>query len=489
MRRMAPCLWFLLSLAACMVPNPTQPVVSGAGQHMSTEWRRQHPVSADSFAVKFPVVRTGILHGKIRYILMERHSTPTVSVRVSFPCGVSAEPLNAAGIARVTGYMLRSGGNASRSASLSRELGMYGATLEASIGRDEAGIDVWVPTEGLLPTLELISGVLSRPSFDDELAQQVRAEVVAEADRHAQGTSSASSRARALLYGEQHAYGRLLSGNSDSVRKLTLVDVAGFYDRCFRPEHALVIIAGDIDQKQVEREVSRVFSDWDMGTSAPPDAEPPATAQRPPSSRGRPQVVVQDAPDAKAITISMAFGLPGERSTDWPAAIALVRIAAGLKSSRLNFELREKRSWTYGVSAAVTPHPDKGDVVFALEIASATNVGDALSVILELFGSLSSVGPTRAELRTAVKTLVFDTAWDLETNSGATKRVADLVSGGVHVDVLSSEVDALSHLRVADTTEVAERYFDPSRAVIVVRGPETAIMEQLKRANLVPVVK
>ena len=66
---------------------------------------------------------------------------------------------------------------------------------------------------------------------------------------------------------EPHAYGNPLtgSGTEASVAKLTPADMQKFHDTWFKPNHATLIIVGDITLDGIKPKLEKLFGGWKPG--------------------------------------------------------------------------------------------------------------------------------------------------------------------------------------------------------------------------------
>jgi len=87
-------------------------------------------------------------------------------------------------------------------------------------------------------------------------------------------------------------------------------DARVFFDRWYRPEHAHLLVVGDVDAESAHAAVARAFGGWKAGTRAParaPSVEPRKTTER--------RVVVPWTGSA-APRLSMAWKIPAHDATN-----------------------------------------------------------------------------------------------------------------------------------------------------------------------------
>ncbi len=84
--------------------------------------------------------------------------------------------------------------------------------------------------------------------------------------------------------------------SQDVFRNIRRRDVLDFYQRFYRPNNAIVVLAGDLNLTAAARKVSRYFSTWKEG-EAPRQPTPPTAAI------GQERVCLVDLPRAKDATL------------------------------------------------------------------------------------------------------------------------------------------------------------------------------------------
>src|SRR5262249_28145391 len=150
------------------------------------------------------------LSNGMRVLLLENHETPAVRVTALVLAGSVFDPPDRAGLAALTGTLLRSGGVRTRTPDrLDLELESHGAAIETSIGDTTAAITMSSLRESLAESLTLFRAVLTEPSFRQDRIDFYRAIGIRAIARRNDDTRDALEREfRTLLYGKESAAGR-----------------------------------------------------------------------------------------------------------------------------------------------------------------------------------------------------------------------------------------------------------------------------------------
>src|SRR6185437_12447748 len=147
----------------------------------------------------------------------------------------------------------------------------------------------------------------------------------------------------ALLYGPGHAYSQPLtgSGTEASVNAMTRDDLAAFARSWFKPNHATLVVVGDVTMAELAPKLERVFKDWKPGDVP---AENIATVPGPTKTK----VYILDRPGAEQSIIIGGSLIAPTANPNELAFETLNDAFGGSFSSRINMNLREDKHWSYG---------------------------------------------------------------------------------------------------------------------------------------------
>ena len=278
------------------------------------------------------------------------------------------------------------------------------------------------------------------------------------------------------LYDPSTILGRAAEGTVESRRRITPADLSAFHAACYRPERTVVAIAGPRDPAAAIDQVAGVLGGWRPSSAPlavdeqtlsgkagypPPVSAPPAAARRP----SEPRIIHVPLEKAQA---SIAVGLPGVARSD-PDFAALAALNYLLGETGYAGRLGERLVDTglaYAVYASVLADRDAGPIMVTTD---AVRAREAVARIVATLDEFAKQGITDAELREAKGFLLGRLLFRFESAASATAALADL---GYFGDESSPQSFARRVLGLTPTTvsAAARRYYDPSRAVIVVAG-------------------
>ncbi len=227
-----------------------------------------------------PAVTFGVLPNGMRYALKPNQLPPgAISIRLAFEFGSLYETPEEAGLAHFIEHMAFNGSTNVAEGEMVRileRLGLaFGADTNASTGLRETIYKLELPNaSGALvdESLFLLRETASELTFGAEAINRERGVVLAE---HRRSDTFARRRSQQLidfLLPGAPAASRLPIGRSETIAAASRDQLVSLYNRYYRPERAVLVIAGDFDPVAMEQKITARFSDW--AAVGPAGAEP-----------------------------------------------------------------------------------------------------------------------------------------------------------------------------------------------------------------------
>jgi predicted Zn-dependent peptidase len=147
-------------------------------------------------------------------------------------------------------------------------------------------------------------------------------------------------------------HGRSSMGTPEGIKSLTVSDLRADHERRYRPQGAILGVAGKFDRPQLIATVEKLFGEWNG--SAPPLPKP--------SSEGR-RRYVHLPKETSQVQIGVAYGEVDPNHPDFYNSLMAVQILSSGFASRLFTEVREKRGLCYSVFASNRAVKDAGFIM------------------------------------------------------------------------------------------------------------------------------
>jgi predicted Zn-dependent peptidase len=237
-----------------------------------------------------------------------------------------------------------------------------------------------------------------------------------------------------------------------------------------------VIVAGDVESREVERMVERAFSGWAVETV-------PAEPRRGEAAALDGRVFVLDRVDAPQSELRV--GHPGVARThpDYFPLVLMNAILGGLFSSRINLNLREEHAYTYGAHSAFDWRRGAGPFTVRTAVESGVTAA-AVAEIMKEIEKLREEPVTDAELSLARDYLAGVFPVRFETSLAIAAALAQVVTYDLAADYYDTYRDRINEVSAADVLRVAKAHLQPARLSVVVVGDAGQIREPLSGLSM-----
>ncbi|MFO0958035.1 MAG: pitrilysin family protein [Isosphaeraceae bacterium] len=300
------------------------------------------------------------------------------------PAGSIYEPADRAGTATLTAEWITRGAGELDSRDLIGALDDLGVTHGESASTLHTTLTAATLGRNLLPALSIFADILQRPLLDDEEIEPIRALAL----QSLQSLEDDPGSKAILELRRRHfpdPWGRPSVGSAEGIRGATPESLRDFHGRLYRPNGALIGVAGAIDWPQLLDETGRLFGDWE------PREEPAILAG--PGGPSRDHILK----DTQQIQIALAYPSVTVDHPDYYRARAVSAILGGYASARLFTEVREKRGLCYSVYSSYEGFNHLG-AVLCYAGTSADRAQETLDVTLGEIHRLADSGVELEEL-------------------------------------------------------------------------------------------
>jgi predicted Zn-dependent peptidase len=419
-------------------------------------------------ALHLPAIQATTLPNGLRLAVVEMHEVPVVDLTLILDAGAVRDPADLPGLATFTADMLDEGAGRRGALEIADEAAYLGARLFTSAGYDVATISLHVPAQRLEPALDLLADVALRPTFSDsEITRQRELRNAQLLQLRDQPVAMASVAFPAIVFGPGHPYGRPLNGTDSSTALLSRERVRGFYDAFYRPNHATLLVVGDITLAAATRLAEQRFGGWargDVPSVAPAAAPPPAPRT----------IYLVDKPGAAQSVIRIGHVGVARSTADYFALQVLNTMLGGSFTSRLNQNLRETHGYTYGAGSAFLMRRMAGPFQAYASVVTAKTDSSLIEFLKELRRIRDEPVP-QAELDKAKSYIILGLPGSFEATADAAAQYRDVLIYDLPLDYYGGYVAGINGVSVADVQRVARRYIDPDHFDIVVVGDRSQI--------------
>ncbi len=452
------------------------PLVAAAADAAPTEFPTAPPVSGPAAALQVPVPSMQTLPNGLRLISVRRADLPLVTARLIVRSGGEMDPVQKAGLADLTANLLTRGAAGKSAPQIAAAAEALGGSLEAAAGWDESALGITVTTPKLPQALKLLASVVRHPDFAP--AELKRAQTQAEDDVRlalSQPVALASLAAGRGVFGGG-AYGHSRTGTPASIARITRDDVVRLHALLYRPDNAILVLAGDITPVQAMDLAQAGFGDWQK-PATPLPTKPAST-----TSSVLPALVLIDQHGAGQAGVVAAHIAPPRKDPSYYAGVVANAVLGGSYSARLNQEIRIKRGLSYGASSRLQPLADTGLWLAAAQTKNPS-APEVVALMRQQFAQLGDEPVAAAELAARKATLIGGYGRSLETTAGLAQQVGDLAVYGLPLADIGSYAAQVQAVTPKEVTRYAHEWLGAKHLHLVVVGDAAQFAPALQKAN------
>lgn len=428
--------------------------------------------------VDAPEVYERTLTNGAQVLVVPRSEVPFVTVNVVLPGGSVADPAGREGTATFVARLIDRGTTTRDFGELASALDRRGISLATSAGEEWSTVSLNATTPALDVALDVLAEMLVEAAFPEDQVDLTRTQART-------GLQVQSSRADALadltflrfVYGE-HPYGR--QPTATSVSAIERADLVAYHDRWYRPDGALIVVAGDVDPDEIAGRLESALRGWTPGPKAAVDF-----ARAP--DRDHPEIVVVHRPGAMQAEIRMGHLLMGGEVDGWEELVVANQVLGGGPPGRLQQVLRNALGYTYDARSTVTRLRRLG----LFRIATATRpelVGATVEEVFEQVDRMRSRTLPAGELDDKVSYLVGSFPRSIETPQQVAGSITEQRLIGVSDEALEQFRSRLAAVDTSSARAAAERFIRPEQFLVVVSGDASVIQPQLRGLGEVAIV-
>jgi len=393
------------------------------------------------------------------------HKAPVVTVQVWYHVGSKDEQIGQRGSAHMFEHMMFKGTRFVRPEQHARMISSIGGKIDAFTREDCTAYVDTVPKGDLDFALRLEADRMRNLLIRKEIVDTEREVVKEERRLRIDGSpvARALERFRQIAY-TKHPYQWLPAGTLEDLDHLKGSDLRHFYDTYYRPNNAVLVVVGDVDEADVRAAVQRWFGPLEKG---PPPPRPAASAVEPPQTQTRKETV-------GASQIGLVIGgyhIPNAKSEDIFALQVLANILAGGDSARLPQRIvRKDQSGVFAGGQTLILEDPGLFIVYGIYLKpdQAQRVADALD---DEVARLGREPVEDAELLKAKNELSAGFVFGLEGIEGLAAQIGNSKILTDDAGSWISDYAKYQAVTAADVQRVAKQYLVPTNQTVVTVPP------------------
>ena len=408
-----------------------------------------------------PKFEREVLDNGLEVVAIPLKKNSVITTDVFYKVGSRNEIMGKSGIAHMLEHLNFKSTKNLKSGQYDEIVKGFGGVNNASTGFDFTHYYINSSKQNLPKSLELLAELMANLKLNDKEFQPER-QVVAEerlwrTDNSPMGYLYFNLFNLAFVH---HPYHWMPIGFMDDIQNWSINDIRSFHKLYYAPNNAVLVVAGDIDPKQVFAEARAKFGSIPRG---------PEIKQRnieEPEQKGEKRAILYK--ESAVEMLAIAYKIPNFENPDMVGLNVISEMLSSGKSSRLNELLIDKKRLANSVYAYPLDQKDPG----LFMIVAVCNEGvKAEAVEAEILAELEKLksGVTQKELEKVKINTKADFIFNLENSSN----VADLFGGYLarsNLQPLLEYEDKVSAIGVSDIEKIAKKYLvDDTKTTIILR--------------------
>ncbi len=439
------------------------------------DWTKP-PAQTKEPTFKPPVAKRSKLKNGMSLLLVENHALPIVSMRIVMPgAGAAWDPAAKGGLASFTADLLDEGAGGLTAIALSEETDRLGASIGANVDVDAGYVGVSTLTKTLDPTVDLLTKIVTQPSFDAKEFERVKGDRMTSLElRRDRPREVARQVLDAALYGRTSAYGHPVSGVREEFKDIAVADVQAFYKEHWNPAVATLIVVGDFDPKALKTKLDATLGAWKQR-----GAKKPAKFVAKPAKLGK-RLLLVDRKDAAQSDIRIGLiGLDRKNPKYFTFEVLSTTLGGGF-TSRLVQKLREEMGITYGAGSGMDYRVARGPFLISTAIVTK-ETGRGLAEINRMVEELATTEIPPAELEKSKQNMIRALPSMFETNASTAGTLGELVLFGLPDNWYSTYAANVRKVKAKDVKALARTSIPSKSMAISVVGDMSAIRADIDK--------
>ncbi|MBH1974987.1 MAG: insulinase family protein [Rhodocyclales bacterium] len=426
------------------------------------------PTFADSTAT--PTIFETTLANGLRVIVKEDHRAPTVVHMVWYRVGSMDETDGRSGVAHALEHLMFKGTKRLPSGEFTKRVAAAGGQDNAFTSNDYTAYFQIVPKKALPEMMQMEADRMTNLVFTPaEFASEIK--VVMEerrlrTDDNPQAQVFEAARSMAFM---AHPYRRPIIGWMNDLENMTWQDTRQWYTQWYTPNNASVVVAGDVDHKEVFRLAEKYYGVHKA------HALPVRKPQIEPEQKGMRRVVVKA--EAKLPYVAMLWKVPrlrdAKKDREAYALEVLAAVLDGNDTSRLSKHLVRGEQVAQSAGAGYDGTV-RGEATFIMEGQPAEGVPLA-KLEAALRGEITRIqkeGVAPEELNRIKTQLVAKQIYKRDSLMAQAMEIGGVEAVGLSWRDVDFMVEQIKNVRAEEVQAVAKKYFNDDTLTVAVLDPQ-----------------
>jgi len=402
-----------------------------------------------------------VLDNGLRVLTVPMPASRSVTVMVMVGVGSRYESAKINGISHFMEHMFFKGADKYPDAmAVASAIDAVGGSFNAFTGEEKVAYFVKLSTAKKQIAYDVLSDMILKSKFDKEEIDRERGVIVEEIRMYNDDPMSRVQMDFKLhFYGDQ-PIGWDIAGPEKVIHSVTRDDFLDFRSLHYASGNCALAVAGGITHEESLELAEKFFKFTEKGEKIKPDPFVQKTSNR----------SIHSNKEIEQAHFVLGFPIPGDSHADQPALKVLANILGGTMSSRLFYQIRERRGLAYYIRASRQVFTDAG----SLRVSAGINVDkveEAITCVMAEIKKMAKDGITTQELERGKENIKGSFDLSIENPMAVANYYAsyETLYGKVKTpEEFVAEIDSVT-LEMVNTAAIA--YLDPAKVKMATLGP------------------
>lgn len=246
----------------------------------------------------------------------------------------------------------------------------------------------------------------------------------------------------------------VIGQNFEHIEQATLEDVKDFYYRYYRPDNAVLVVAGGYDSEAIRKQIDRYFADI---PATDPAIFRPTLPEEPEQTGGRHKRICGDVPSP---VIYQYYRTPGRLHETYQALDVASFLLGGGRSSYLYRKLIRDRDLFAEVSAGMNDTYDYSGLMIDARPSEDVDYDEARQALSDTIAAFVEEGVTQEQLDKTINRLEHVNHFKTLSVAGRASDLAFYASFD-RLDLVNKETEQYLTLTVDKVNRVIREYLRP----------------------------
>lgn len=437
--------------------------------------RKSKPAEISKIKFHLPKPNEILLDNGLRVTFISKDKLPLVRLNLILNAGSKYDPENKKGLSYLTSLVMDEGADGMNALQLSDEFDMLGSSFNVSTDNDLINLSLQTLTENLDRSLELLSKVLLKPSFNDEDFEREKKKLITRIMQSKDEPEYLADQIfDMIVLGKTNNYSFPVSGYEETVKLINVDEVKAYYKRFFSPSNSALIVVGDVNQSELVNLLNKYFSEWkntqnNFSFSAS-SAEP------------NKKIYLYHKEGSVQTEIRVGHLTPKRNQKDFFQRYLLNTILGGQFTSRINLNLRERNGYTYGATSRFQYFKDTA----FFEVSTSVGIENTANALKEILFELDNIhnGVSDKELDFAKSSITKKFPLNFETYRQIASGVAGKILFNLPDDYFETYIQNVNSVTKSEVDLAAKEFILNDKLTIALVGDKNLLMQKLSALNI-----